>query len=221
MLGTHLDIAVERLRTALQHTGDTSAAPYVAAALDEASEAAEAMRRLRLFGSRAGVENPVRVHVGDALRLAVDLVLSRQKDLLGDAFAAFDLDLDLGEPVSVLGHPSLLTEAFAAVLDNAFEFMPRGGPISVSVAHTAGWVRVLVSDAGVGIAPSLWNRIFEPFFTTRGGLTHGLGLSFVEGILAQHCGNLVLTSDVRVGTTIALYLPRSPEVAGPALTDGE
>ena len=111
----------------------------------------------------------------------------------------------------------MLTEAFVAVLDNAFEFMPRGGPISVSIAHSSHWVRVLFTDAGVGMAPGMWHKVFDPFFSTRGGLAIGLGLSFVDGVIAQHGGTLLLTSDVRVGTSLAIYLPRGSALAGPAL----
>jgi signal transduction histidine kinase len=221
MLGTHIDIAVDRLQVALEHTAGTPAEPYVVAALDEAAEGAEAMRRLRLFGSRSALEHPSPVAVGEALRAAVDQVLASQKTLLGDAFAAFDLDLDLGEPVSVLGDHALLVEAFSAILNNAFESMPRGGPLTISVAHNSRWVRVLFTDTGVGIAPSVWHQIYDPFFTTRGGLANGLGLSFVDGILAQHGGSLLLSSDVRFGSTFAVYLPLGPGLAGPHLGDDE
>jgi signal transduction histidine kinase len=63
----------------------------------------------------------------------------------------------------------------------------------------------------------MWHKVFDPFFSTRGGLAIGLGLSFVDGVIAQHGGTLLLTSDVRVGTSLAIYLPRGSALAGPAL----
>jgi signal transduction histidine kinase len=214
ILGHHTDIAVDRIEAALRHSQGAPAEPYVSAALERVLDAREAIRRLRIAGSRPGLETAAFLAVSDTVRRAVDRVLDEQKLALGDRFAAFDLDLDLGPLVSVMGDQDLLVDAFAAVLENAFQSMPRGGRVGVAVARTANWVRVLISDSGVGIAPNLWHQVFEPFFTTRGGLANGLGLSFADGVLTQHGGAIVLASDVKDGSTFALYLPAERAGAG-------
>ncbi len=69
------------------------------------------------------------------------------------------------------------------------------------------WARVTVSDSGTGIPPDVLPHIFEPFFTTRAPLGSGLGLAQVYGIIKQHKGHIDVSTEVGVGTTIAIYLP--------------
>jgi two-component system, cell cycle sensor histidine kinase and response regulator CckA len=67
-----------------------------------------------------------------------------------------------------------------------------------------------VRDTGTGIAPDVLPHIFEPFFTTRAPLGHGLGLSQVYGIVAQHGGHIEVETAVGRGTTFRLYWPALP-----------
>ena len=69
-----------------------------------------------------------------------------------------------------------------------------------------------VRDTGHGIKPEVMERIFEPFFTTnevRQG--SGMGLAVVHGIVAKHGGTITVESTPDVGTTFAVYLPRSDQ----------
>ena len=100
----------------------------------------------------------------------------------------------------------------------------KGGRIVIQTervcfdAHTAGarpgaragdFIHVSVGDNGCGIPPENMQRIFEPFFTTKEvGKGTGLGLATVFGIAQQHQGWVEVESQVRVGTTFHVYLPR-------------
>jgi two-component system cell cycle sensor histidine kinase/response regulator CckA len=107
---------------------------------------------------------------------------------------------------------------------NARDAMPGGGTLTIGTYRLAGapwpgrlgvrWqpgapVNVLaISDTGTGMDAATQSRAFEPFFTTKPvGQGTGLGLSVVEGIVAQSGGDLSLESDVAVGTTVCLFFP--------------
>ncbi len=104
---------------------------------------------------------------------------------------------------------------------NARDAMPKGGILRVEASNAtlepngiqdlAGdYVRLAISDTGVGIAPEYLARVFEPFFTTKElGKGTGLGLSQVYGFARQASGVATIESGKGEGTTVTLYLPRT------------
>lgn len=127
----------------------------------------------------------------------------------------------LEKPLPMLGDASLLHEAVAAVLQNAYEAARRGGRIRLRVQrerrgiawlssrNARGGYRVLVEDDGRGIHPRDLERVFQPFFTTKGD-GHGLGLSAALRILQKHSGSIEADSDgPGKGACFVLTLPRA------------
>jgi signal transduction histidine kinase len=108
---------------------------------------------------------------------------------------------------------------------NARDAMPKGGRLIVETENvelspgraerfpelSAGdYVRLKVSDTGVGMDALTLERALEPFFTTKGvGEGTGLGLATVYGVVRQAGGSLAIESALGEGTTVELYLPRS------------
>ncbi|MGH7519334.1 MAG: PAS domain-containing hybrid sensor histidine kinase/response regulator [Gemmatimonadales bacterium] len=111
---------------------------------------------------------------------------------------------------------------------NARDAMPDGGTLTIAAAPVAtmrrgrlgvgftdrGIALLTIRDTGAGIAPDIAERIFEPFFTTkRVGEGTGLGLSVVEGIVAQSGGDLWVETAVGRGTCFSFGFPGEPEPA--------
>ena len=119
----------------------------------------------------------------------------------------------------VLGDSPRLQQMVLNLALNSRDAMPNGGELVFELSKVdlqeekagvpAGqWVKLQVRDTGEGIDEGTRRYIFEPFFTTKEpGKGSGLGLSQVQGIVAQHDGHIVLKTAVNQGTTFSIYLP--------------
>ena len=81
----------------------------------------------------------------------------------------------------------------------------------VTGTGASGEAFIAVSDTGGGIAPENRAKLFQPFFTTKPeGQGTGLGLSICAQLVAQYGGRIEVDSEVGVGTTFRVLLPREP-----------
>lgn len=120
--------------------------------------------------------------------------------------------------------PSEVENAVLNLAINARDASPKGGNLQIEARNVtldedavrlieglgAGdYVRLSVSDTGIGMPPEVQRRVFEPSFTTKGhGKGTGLGLSSLYGFARQSKGNVTIYSEVGRGTTVNVYLPR-------------
>lgn len=120
----------------------------------------------------------------------------------------------------MLGDEMRIQQVLLNLLQNAVNFTPPGGSVSVAADITAaGEFRLSVTDSGIGIAEEDRERIFEPFVQVASHLTRqhggaGLGLSIVRSIVALHGGRLVVAGELGQGTTFEILFPKSRVLAG-------
>jgi signal transduction histidine kinase/CheY-like chemotaxis protein len=121
----------------------------------------------------------------------------------------------------VKADPGQLEQVIVNLAVNARDAMPTGGKLTIETANidsggpvlpgsapVMSWVRLTVSDSGIGMDQETQARIFEPFFTTKPiGKGTGLGLSTVYGIVTQSGGTIRVESVPGKGTSFAVYLP--------------
>jgi len=119
---------------------------------------------------------------------------------------------------------------------NAWQAMPEGGDLSLATQNvTLGelevkpygrqpgrYVKISVTDTGMGMDEKTKERIFEPFFTTKKpGQGTGMGLASVYGIIENHGGFITVESELGKGTRFDTYLPASDKVIASGETIAE
>jgi two-component system NtrC family sensor kinase len=116
---------------------------------------------------------------------------------------------------NIHGSRDKLKQVFLNLILNARDAMPDGGRITIRPYVRHGYVRVDVSDTGVGIPQEHLGKIFDAFFTTKKEVSGvGLGLSVSYGIVQQHEGTIEVTSIEGTGTTFTVQLPTAGETNG-------
>lgn len=79
---------------------------------------------------------------------------------------------------------------------------------------TGTYICAEIADNGKGIEPDVLPRVFEPFFTTKGKNHRGLGLALTYGIISNHGGGVVVSSQPNAGASVRIYLPAERQLAG-------
>jgi signal transduction histidine kinase/ActR/RegA family two-component response regulator len=196
--------------------GETDVERFVEGAIDGAQRAATLTQRLLAF-SRQQALSPE--------PLVINKLVAGMSELLIRT---------LGEQVKVEtvlaaglwqveADPAQLENAILNLAVNARDAMPSGGRLTIETLNAfvddayaqeyaigAGqYVLIAVADTGAGMAQEVIAKAFDPFFTTKGaGKGTGLGLSQVYGFVRQSGGHVKIYSELGVGTSVKIYLPR-------------
>ena len=121
---------------------------------------------------------------------------------------------------SVVVDEGQISQVLQNLVINAEQAMPDGGVIDVTVANEpiaspsdlplkpGNYVRITVTDQGIGIPQDHLSKIFDPYFTTK-QKGSGLGLATTYSIMKRHEGHITVSSGLGKGASFTLYLPAS------------
>jgi PAS domain S-box-containing protein len=204
----------------------------------KAAQRASSLTRQLLAFSRKQILEPKLLDLNHVIR-DMNKLMNR---LIGEDIE-FDanLDPDIG---GVMADPGQIEQVLLNLVVNARDAMPNGGRVTIETANIylddayvrerppmkpGHYVMLTITDNGMGIDAQTLTRIFEPFFTTKEvGKGTGLGLSTVYGIVKQSGGFVWAESELDLGTTFKVYLPKltapveveEPAVSHPAVVRG-
>jgi PAS domain S-box-containing protein len=196
--------------------GETDVERFIEGAIDGAQRAATLTQRLLAF-SRQQPLSPE--------PLIVNALVAGMSDLLARTLSEqVKVETVLAAGLwQVKADPAQLENAILNLAVNARDAMPGGGRLTIETlnafvndayaeeyAIAAGqYVLIAVADTGSGMAPEVIAKAFDPFFTTKSaGKGTGLGLSQVYGFVRQSGGHVKIYSELGVGTSVKVYLPR-------------
>jgi PAS domain S-box-containing protein len=208
--------SLDLLQTRLHQGRTDNFARYINAAMTSANRAAALTHRLLAFARRQPLV-PKSVDVNE-------LVVSLEDLLRRTIGETIDLEIAASDDLwCTLCDPNQLESALLNLAINARDAMPDGGKLTIKTANArldsvtadtpalspGDYVRIDVTDTGVGMSAEVAARAFDPFFTTKPiGQGTGLGLSMIYGFARQSNGHATIDSKIGQGTTIRLYLPR-------------
>jgi PAS domain S-box-containing protein len=193
-------------------------------AQETAQLGAQLTQRLLAFGRRQPLR-PERVNLGRLVPETAELL----RRTLGETVKLHVNVADDGAEVKI--DPGQLQNALLNLAINARDAMPRGGRLTIEVdnfeldadfatlhpgARLGRYVMIAVTDTGTGMSAEVRERAFEPFFTSKEvGVGSGLGLSMVYGFVKQSGGHVDLYSELGLGTSVKMYLPKVSRVGAP------
>ena len=116
-----------------------------------------------------------------------------------------------------MGDAFLLRRAVSNLIDNALDFSPDGGTVSLGLAASRRSADITVRDQGPGLPAYADDKVFEKFFSLARPHSQrrstGLGLAFVQEIAKLHGGRVSLRNAPGGGALATLVLPRSGRLA--------
>jgi len=119
---------------------------------------------------------------------------------------------DVPSPLWAYADPLRIGQALDNLVSNAIKYSPDGGTVTISAAGSTDWVKLVVQDTGMGMAPEDAAKVFRRFFRAESAREAaipgaGLGLSITKTILERHGGAIACASDLGGGSTFTMTLP--------------
>lgn len=117
----------------------------------------------------------------------------------------------------VLGDTLKLNRLFSNLLENALQYTPQGGTVTLTLGRINRFVIVSIEDTGIGIAPERLKLVFQRFWRADRARSYrlggqGLGLSIAQAIAQQHDGEITVSSKEGMGSCFRVRLPLAEAV---------
>ena len=162
----------------------------------------------------------------EAGKLKIERVPTEPGILLDESLVMLRFMAERGRvEIAVEGEPSAwpvlqgdsvkLKQVFVNLLGNAIKFTPAGGRVTVSGEFGDAWLRIRISDNGIGMRAEEIPLVVQPFYRASSAYDGkhqgaGLGLPFAKAVVELHGGSLAIESRLASGTTVTITLPAAP-----------
>jgi signal transduction histidine kinase len=163
----------------------------------------------------------VRIQEG---RVSLDLEFGSVGDIVQSIIQVFEYDAkekQIKLKAELPGKDDLVTQldrgktkqVLSNLVHNAVKFTPQGGTVAVSASGEDKWIKIQVSDTGIGIPESEQEKIFDRFYQVDSSLTRkvggtGIGLNIAKEYVEMHGGKIWVESKFGEGSTFTFTLPK-------------
>ncbi|MCY7336685.1 MAG: cell wall metabolism sensor histidine kinase WalK [Chamaesiphon sp.] len=122
------------------------------------------------------------------------------------------LEILVNQPIYVMGDSYRLYRAIANLINNAIQYTPADGVVTIRLKSLERNAIVTVKDNGIGIAPGDLTHIFDRFYRVQADRSRntggtGLGLAIARAIVQAHHGSIQVDSQLDLGSTFTVSLP--------------
>lgn len=175
--------------------------------IDLSNETTEGLARvkqivadLRAFSREDKAEKDI-VDINETLRSSINILENQTK------YHA-KIVTNLTKVPKIMGYVGKLSQVFTNLISNANQAVDDNGNIYIFTEKTEDGILISVQDNGHGISDENMKHLFTPFFTTKPvGEGTGLGLSISHGIIEEHGGTILVSSQIEVGTIFTVQIP--------------
>jgi signal transduction histidine kinase len=163
----------------------------------------------------------VRIQEG---RVSLDLEFESVIDIVQRIIQVFEYDAEEKQiklKAELPGKGDLVTQldrgktkqVLSNLVHNAVKFTPQGGTVTVSASSEDEWIKVRVSDTGIGIPEGELEKIFDRFYQVDSSLTRkvggtGIGLSIAKEYVEMHGGKIWVESELSKGSAFTFTIPK-------------
>lgn len=206
-----VSVAIEALRNFQAKGNPKLTAEYLDIAQSELNRLTlmtDKILKTSIFEDRGVEFKPEKVNLDEV----VQQILSSMK-LIFEKRGAFVTYEKEGTDFELQGGGMHLTNVIYNLIDNAMKYSAKSPVIRIILKSSPQQLTLIVKDQGVGIPKEYKKKIFEKFFRVPTGDVHnakgyGLGLNYVASVVKSHSGKIDVESEVGLGSTFRIVLPK-------------